>query len=132
MIWKPFFFSFLIEMSHKRSPRQKHTSLEDFSFSSQNMEHKNITLADIYKPYPLSSRAGHDCRYNETEEDNIEFIYKIIVNSKKMDLLKKLESNEISIYDKLYMIESQDQERESPYLMNISAGGLWTDWFRTI
>lgn len=65
------------------------------------------------------------------EEENQIMLDKIRLNYKKYDLLKKLESNQISIMEKMKRIEEYKKEtfqEPNPFIFNLSAGGLFKDF----
>ena len=70
---------------------------------------------------------GCDTRY--PKEDNAEELYKISENMNKLELLKKINSSQLSLLTKLDLIESNDHIfDEDSFAPNISKGGLMDDF----
>ena len=74
---------------------------------------------------------GLDMRYPEEETINYGEIERIIDNINKKKILNTLENKNISIYDKLSLIQDYSII-ETSYSMNILSGGLMNDYNYTI
>jgi hypothetical protein len=73
--------------------------------------------------------SGEDERDLEPEQDIAEVIYNISVNIRKMELLTLLMSDKYSQVEKLAHIENHNRVfDDSPYVHDISAGGLYKMW----
>ena len=59
------------------------------------------------------SLLGYDERYKNSS--NLEELFKIKVNFYKKNLLNKLESSKISVYEKLKIIEDNEILKQNPY-----------------
>lgn len=69
---------------------------------------------------------GYDERHVNETDPTPEKIHDDFV---KMELLKKLQNNSISIYKKIILIDKYNKcYRDSKYAPNLSAGGLFKDW----
>jgi hypothetical protein len=73
-----------------------------------------------------SRNYGNDNR-NKTDDNNIT-VYNIKLNYYKKNLLDSLENKNISINNKLVLIEYYNNIFNEKYTNNISAGGLFNDW----
>ena len=73
---------------------------------------KNRTILKKYLYNDLSKynslKHGYDHRFNNTNENNYDKLYEIQEYFYKKDILNKLQSNRISNYDKLKIIQNND------------------------
>jgi len=74
-----------------------------------------------------SYKKGYNEAYFNHPDDSREKLEKIYINYEKYKLLKTLESNNLSVYDKIELIKKNDllKKQSSP---NLLAGGLLEDW----
>jgi len=70
---------------------------------------------------------GWDERFLYMKRDDV-MLNKIDGYNRKMDLLRFLQNNSNNIWEKIKRIEYSDFEKQSPYLPDISRGGLFHDW----
>lgn len=95
----------------------------------------NLQKIDDSNPKELSPILNKDWNYkkgyNEAifnhPEDSPEKLQQIKINYEKFKLLKSLESNEFSVYDKIQLLKNNylfDEQVSS----NLLAGGLLEDW----
>jgi hypothetical protein len=88
----------------------------------------NRILSNTFSDKILKS-GGFDERFNQTSDNNSEMLITFQKNMVKMNLLKKLQSMDISEAEKLKEVEKyQSDNYESKYLYNLEAGGLYNDW----
>ena len=76
-------------------------------------------------------KSGHDERYdilyNETSRN--ELIFNITKFVYQMNLLRKLESDKVSIIEKIVAIEQYEKDTsDKGYIVQLKSGGLWKDW----
>lgn len=89
----------------------------------------NMNYEDYFSK-PKNYSAGYDCRFmhhslkSAKEKEELERIY---IHLKKQNLLFLLENDDLSIFEKIYLIDKYDT-----LLVNISSnifnGGLLDDW----
>jgi hypothetical protein len=70
----------------------------------------------------IKNKSGYDFRNNTNDEINMDVLKSI----KKHEILMILQSPDISIFEKMTIIEEIDVA--DSYLYNISKGGLFDDW----
>ena len=70
----------------------------------------------------IKNKTGYDFRNNTGDEINMDVLKSI----KKHEILLKLQSPNISIFEKMTIIEEIDVA--DSYVYNISKGGLFDDW----
>ena len=92
---------------------------------SNNME-LNIDFLKIKKipeyMYKIQNKTGYDFRNDIIDELN----NTVLESIQKHQLLLKLQSNKISIFEKIAIIDELDKENN--YAPNILNGGLLDDW----
>lgn len=94
----------------------------ELQIKSKN-EKKNVLI------YSNNTNNGFDSRNRTNNNDDNITIYKIKINYYKKNLLDNLENNNISINNKLALIEYHNYIfYEKIYTNNISSGGLFDDW----
>ena len=72
---------------------------------------------------------GYDGRYNGSSDYDSELISKIKKNNYQIVILKYLENPDISLFDKMKILETSGvEELEDKIAPNIKAGGLFNDW----
>uniref|UniRef100_A0A6C0ESQ9 Uncharacterized protein n=1 Tax=viral metagenome TaxID=1070528 RepID=A0A6C0ESQ9_9ZZZZ len=74
----------------------------------------------------IKNKSGYDFRNNAIDEINLDVLKSI----KKHEILMTLQSPDISIFEKMNIIEEIDVS--DSYLYNISKGGLFDDWNQPI
>jgi hypothetical protein len=72
--------------------------------------------------------AGNDMRYNETSNLDLEILNKIKMYNHKFQVLKHLEDERISIFDKINLVEKEDINNLCMRSPNITSGGLFNEW----
>tara|TARA_Y100000991_G_scaffold100267_1_gene75664 strand:- start:673 stop:1020 length:348 start_codon:yes stop_codon:yes gene_type:complete len=97
--------------------------LNEYNKIKMNNNQKFLVSDDISK--------GIDMRYPLEEKIDSEKMRKIIDNINKKKIVNTLENKNISIYDKLSLIQ-QYHIIETPYSINILSGGLMDDYNYTI
>jgi hypothetical protein len=133
MIWKPFISFFILKQDINKN-------------SNQNIQYNNInipptidrweTIRNINKNNTIMSHTrkytiydGYDHRpFNDSVD-----MYNITVNHLKMKLLKRLESKDLSVNDKLESINRNklllnDNDKKSSIYVNLLAGDLLDNW----
>jgi len=70
----------------------------------------------------IENKSGYDFRNNAIDEINMDVLKSI----KKHEILMRLQSSDISTFEKMTMIDEIDVSNR--YLYNISKGGLFDDW----
>jgi len=83
-----------------------------------------ISYLFAFRNYKFQERLGYDERFPLTEDKTL--IKKIIENHEKKELLVYLNSENVSIFDKINKISEFYGNMPKP--MNISSGGLLDDW----
>jgi len=90
----------------------------------------NLILLNTNKTYIRPNKIGYDERFNDKEVYDLE---KIIINFNKYKLLNILEDTTINVYNKLDIINNDDDlsklNKDSSYNpIKIKNGGLFNDW----
>jgi hypothetical protein len=129
MFWQTFFFSFVFNNKHiiknKLSSTLASDSLPDY-MNIYNNTNNLETINNIFSPNILKAYSGYDLRYNKT--DNSSF-YHISRYFRILEILKLIESNRVSVNDKLDVIDQYNNDiSESKYVPNINANNLMNDW----
>lgn len=101
----------------------------------QLSSNKNYQKIDDSNPKELSPienkdwnyKKGYNEAYFNHPDDSRENLEKIYINHEKYKLLKTLESNNLSVYDKIKLIKKNYLLPEERY-SNLLAGGLMNDW----
>jgi len=130
MFWQTFFFSFVFNNKHiiknKLSSTLASDSLPDY-MNIYNNTNNLETINNIFYPKMLKSYSGYDLRYNDS--DNNSSIYRISRYFRILEILKLIESNSVSVNDKLDIIDQYNNDiSESKYVPNINANNLMNDW----
>lgn len=69
----------------------------------------------------------YDVLYNETSRN--ELIFNITKFVYQMNLLRKLESNHVSVIEKVGAIEQYEKDTsDKGYIVQLKSGGFWKDW----
>jgi hypothetical protein len=90
-----------------------------------------LTCASIYlfNKNKQNLTGGIDWRHTANSDLDKEALKNISINIEKMRLLKYLENQNISLVDKMKIIERTHTEIfEKKYTPNFLAGGLFNDW----
>ena len=96
------------------------------------------TKFNSYKTLEIYSKAGgyderHSMLINETDDTLYPTLLNIKKNMIKADLLKRLVNPSIGIIEKqAYIEEYETTFGEYKAVHNLSAGGLWTDFYKEI
>ena len=98
--------------------------------SINNNRFGNLILLNTNKTYIRTNKLGYDERFNDTEVYDLE---NIIINFNKYKLLNILEDTTINVYNKLDIINNDDDlsklNKDSSYSpIKIKNGGLFNDW----
>lgn len=96
-----------------------------FALNYSEKNTNNIELNKIQKtPFYMIriNNAGYDFRNNTIEQIDM----KILESIKTQEILLKLQSDNLSIFQKILIIEELDKEQN--YVPNIENGGLLDDW----
>lgn len=134
MFWKTFFFSFVF--NNKNIIRNKLSSILESDSLPDYMNIYNITnsngidlekINNIYSPRIFKAFSGYDLRYNESDY-NISSIYHITRYFRISEILKVIESNSVSVNDKLDIIEQYNDDLITKYSPNLNANNLMGDW----
>jgi hypothetical protein len=116
------FFNSILTLLIFYSPLQLSSDKNPPKISEKNP--KELTpVVDKYWNY----KKGYNEAIFNHHDDSPEKLQEIIMNYEKYKLLKKLESNSISLYEKIKFIEENylfDEQVSS----NLIAGGLLEDW----
>jgi hypothetical protein len=122
MFWKSFLVAFLLDNKKYFYSSKKNNSVIQMSDTSINYLFKqNMRFSD-----------GCDHTFNETDNeklDNEKLLIKIRENYKKMELLRTLESINLSLESKIIIIDEYKRYNEPKIkTINIKDGGLFKDW----
>lgn len=128
MFWQTFFFSFVFNnknvIKNKLGSLLTSDSLPDYIYNSSNNLEK---INNIYSPRLFTAFSGYDLRYNESDY-NISSIYHITRYFRISEILKVIESNSVSVNDKLDIIEQYNDDLITKYAPNLNANNLMGDW----
>ena len=83
------------------------------------------TFSHIRYLYPYM---GKDMRYNESSDLDLAMLDKIKMYNHKLQVLRRLEDNKVSIFDKVGLIENEEIINFFTRAPNITRGGLFDDW----
>ncbi len=83
------------------------------------------TFSRVRYSYPY---VGKDMRYNGTSYLDVEMLDKIKMYNHKFRVLKRLEDDKVSIFDKIELIENEELINFFTRAPNITSGGLFDDW----
>jgi hypothetical protein len=130
MFWQTFFFSFVFNnksiIKNKLSSTLASDPLPD-SINIYNTTNNLETINNIFYPKMFKSYSGYDLRYNDSDY-NISSIYNISRYFHILEILKVIESNSVSVNDKLDIIEQYNDDIITKYVPNINANNLMKDW----
>jgi hypothetical protein len=98
---------------------------------TNNIRFSNLILLNTNKTEIRSNKLGYDERFNDIEVNDLK---KITINYNKYKLLNILEDNDINIYNKLDIINNDDDlntiNKDLSYNpIKIKNGGLLNDWY---
>ena len=96
-----------------------------FALNYSEKNTNNIELNKIQKlPFYMrkTKKTGYDFRNNTIEQIDM----KILESIKTQEILLKLQSDNLSIFQKILIIEELDKEQN--YVPNIKNGGLLDEW----
>jgi hypothetical protein len=130
MFWQTFFFSFIFNNKHIIKNKLSSTIASDplpDSINIYNSTYNLETINNIFYPEIFNSYSGYDLRYNDSDY-NISSIYHISRYFRILEILKVIESNSVSVNDKLDIIEQYNHDLVTKYLPNINANNLMNDW----
>jgi hypothetical protein len=130
MFWKTFFVSFFFTNRNiiKNSLRSLISSEQTLESNNSHIINTNDYLEamnNIRKNRLFKAVSGYDLRYNETDKSSM---YNISRYFHIMKTLEIIESNSVSVNDKLDIIEKYDDESITKYVPNIYANNLLNDW----
>jgi hypothetical protein len=130
MFWQTFFFSFVFNnksiIKNKLSSLLTSDSLPD-SINIYNTTNNLETINNIFYPKMFKSYSGYDLRYNDSDY-NISSICNITRYFRILEILKVIESNSVSVNDKLDIIEQYNDDLITKYAPNLNANNLMNDW----
>jgi hypothetical protein len=130
MFWQTFFFSFIFNNKHIIKNKLSSTIASDplpDSINIYNSTYNLETINNIFYPEMFNSYSGYDLRYNDSDY-NISSIYHISRYFRILEILKVIESNSVSVNDKLDIIEQYNNDLVTKYAPNINANNLMNDW----
>jgi hypothetical protein len=130
MFWQTFFFSFIFNNKHIIKNKLSSTIASDplpDSINIYNSTYNLETINNIFYPKMFNSYSGYDLRYNDSDY-NISSIYHISRYFRILEILKVIESNSVSVNDKLDIIEQYNDDLVTKYAPNINANNLMNDW----
>jgi len=130
MFWQTFFFSFIFNNKHIIKNKLSSTIASDplpDSINIYNSTYNLETINNIFYPEIFNSYSGYDLRYNDSDY-NISSIYHISRYFRILEILKVIESNSVSVNDKLDIIEQYNNDLVTKYAPNINANNLMNDW----
>jgi hypothetical protein len=136
MFWRLFALGFVMDQRTVRQLSHIHMSVafaEPVPDKSQDLKRPPITHEDILDKRILfrrqySNEGGQDMRYPDLVDPN-ELIFNITRFYYQMNLLRKLESSEVSLVEKMSAIDQHDKEtQDGGYIAELKKGGLWKDW----
>ena len=134
------FISFLFYMTYVDSFAKKYLHLRNIIKEKKEKKESNNTIIqnndDTYNgecilPVTIKNikiNSGFDTRYNNSNSLDI---YLIKHYFHKLNLLKVLENENVSVNNKLQLVDKYNLLNEYPvkYINNLYAGGLLDDWF---
>jgi hypothetical protein len=130
MFWQTFFFSFVFNnksiIKNKLSSTLASDPLPD-SINIYNTTNNLETINNIFYPKMFKSYSGYDLRYNDSDY-NISSICNITRYFRILEILKVIESNSVSVNDKLDIIEQYNDDLITKYAPNLNANNLMNDW----
>jgi hypothetical protein len=130
MFWQTFFFSFIFNnksiIKNKLGSTIASDPLPD-SINIYNTTNNLETINNIFYPKMFKSYSGYDLRYNDSDY-NISSICNITRYFRILEILKVIESNSVSVNDKLYIIEQYNDDLITKYAPNLNANNLMNDW----
>ena len=129
MIWKPF-ISFFIMKADTNQNIKYNNIINNIPPTIDRWEtirniNKNDTSIVPVRKYTIYDGYDHH-PFNETDDMN-----KITINHLKMQLLKRLESKDLSVNDKLESIDRNKwllKDKDSSFYVNLLAGDLLDNW----
>lgn len=89
--------------------------------TTNNIESNKIKKIPVYM-HKIKNKTGYDFRNNTIEQIDMDILQSI----KTHDVLMKLQSDTLSIFEKILIIEEMDKENN--YVPNIESGGLLDGW----
>jgi len=122
MFWKTFYCFFVLPSTNDMS------SMSSMMFTEIPKPSSSLPLPVDVVFKPNKKQGGYDERPIIVETDPM---YNITMNHWKMKLLKRLESKNVSIYEKLECMRENKWLFDSPspdYTTNLLAGKLMDDW----
>jgi hypothetical protein len=130
MFWQTFFFSFIFNnksiIKNKLGSTIASDPLPD-SINIYNTTNNLETINNIFYPKMFKSYSGYDLRYNDSDY-NISSICNITRYFRILEILKVIESNSVSVNDKLDIIEQYNDDLITKYAPNLNANNLMNDW----
>ena len=138
MLWKLLFVSFvlkntrinrfiLMDSPHNTAiPKRQRSDSDDFDILNQPI---NVIQNRSHYSF-FYNRSGYDERYNSSKyPSDQEVILNLTRFYHQMELLKKLESENVSQPNKVKIVEEYNKnENPSPLIPDIYAGELYKDW----
>jgi len=130
MFWQTFFFSFIFNnksiIKNKLGSTIASDPLPD-SINIYNTTNNLETINNIFYPKMFKSYSGYDLRYNDSDY-NISSICNITRYFRILEILKVIESNSVSVNDKLDIIEQYNDDLITKYAPKLNANNLMNDW----
>lgn len=97
----------------------------------ENASIENVIISNLWRK-SLTTNDGNDYRYNLTMETNHTLLSSIKDNMHKLELLKTLESKQLSNITKLLFIEEYNKNHPKITAVNIKSGDLFKDWIQEL
>lgn len=143
MFWKTFIIGFIADSNTFRAiqrlavsnaviepiPSEQGKNYTE-KFSEKDPPFKLEEILEKKNNFRLRNQPGSGCDMRAPNISNPdELIFNITQFVFQMKLLTKLESNQVSVVDKLAAIEQYEKDTQhGGYLAELKNGGLWKDW----
>lgn len=130
MLWKTIFVSFFLSNRNiiKKMLGSSISSEQTLESNNSHIINTNDYLEAINKIRKTRFSnvvSGYDLRYNETDKSSMNNISRYFNIIKTLEII---ESNRISVNDKLDIIEQYNDDMKTKYVPNINANNLISDW----
>jgi hypothetical protein len=130
MLWKTIFVSFFLSNRNIIKKRLGSSISSEQTLESNNSHIINTNdyleaINKIRKTRFSNVVSGYDLRYNETDKSSMNNISRYFNIIKTLEII---ESNRISVNDKLDIIEQYNDDMKTKYVPNINANNLISDW----
>jgi hypothetical protein len=135
MFLKSFLIAFLLDnkerivssLTNKNALFGKVDGKGDLTVESGSID--EVIISNLWRK-SLTTNDGNDYRFNLTTETNNILLSSIKDNMYKMELIKTLESKQLSNITKLLLIEEYNKKDPKITGVNIKAGDLFKDWMQ--